>query len=64
MSGLRGGPTCSRFPASPMRRAFDEVDELAAAEFVAVGEFIFSDPRGPAAAVADAAARLKAETAA
>lgn len=40
----------------------EEVNELAAAEFVAVGEFVFSDSRGPAAAVADAAARLKAET--
>jgi thiamine-phosphate pyrophosphorylase len=40
----------------------EEVNELAMAEFVAVGEFVFSDSRGPAAAVADAAARLKAET--
>lgn len=39
-----------------------EVDRLGAAEFVALGPFIFSDPRGPAAAVADAAARLAAET--
>jgi thiamine-phosphate pyrophosphorylase len=40
----------------------DEVNELAVAEFVAVGDFVFSDSRGPAAAVADAAARLTAET--
>jgi thiamine-phosphate pyrophosphorylase len=39
-----------------------EVRELSAAEFVAVGDFVFSDPRGPAAAVADAAARLTAES--
>ncbi len=38
-----------------------EVDALRAAEFVALGPFIFSDPRGSAAAVADAAARLTAE---
>jgi thiamine-phosphate pyrophosphorylase len=39
-----------------------EVDALGAAEFVALGAFVFDDPRGPAAAVADAAARLAAET--
>ena len=39
-----------------------EVGLLGAAEFVALGPFVFSDPRGPAAAVADAAARLTAET--
>jgi thiamine-phosphate pyrophosphorylase len=39
-----------------------EVDELSMAEFVAVGDFIFADPRGPAAAVADAAARLEGKT--
>jgi thiamine-phosphate pyrophosphorylase len=51
-------------PCVAYAAGFDEVDELAAAEFVAVGEFIFSDSRGPASAIADAAARLKAETAA
>jgi thiamine-phosphate pyrophosphorylase len=51
-------------PCVAYAAGFDEVDEFAAAEFVAVGEFIFSDSRGPAAAVADAAARLKAENAA
>ncbi len=40
----------------------DEVGRLAAAEFVALGDFVFSDPRGPAAAVADAAERLTTET--
>jgi len=39
-----------------------EVGLLGAAEFVALGPFVFSDPRGPAAAVAEAAARLTAET--
>jgi thiamine-phosphate pyrophosphorylase len=39
-----------------------EVGELAAAEFIALGPAILSDPRGPAAAVADAAVRLTAET--
>jgi thiamine-phosphate pyrophosphorylase len=39
-----------------------EVHELGAAEFVAVGDFVFSDLRGPAAAVADGAARLTAES--
>ena len=39
-----------------------EVDALGAADFVALGPFVFDDPRGPAAAVADAAARLAAET--
>lgn len=38
-----------------------EVEALGAAEFVALGPFVFSDPRGPAAAVADAAAHLAAE---
>jgi thiamine-phosphate pyrophosphorylase len=38
-----------------------EVAALGAAEFVALGPFVFSDPRGPAAAVADAAAHLTAE---
>jgi thiamine-phosphate pyrophosphorylase len=38
----------------------DEVGPLAAAgaDFVALGETVWDDPRGPAAAVADAAARL------
>jgi thiamine-phosphate pyrophosphorylase len=39
-----------------------EIGELAAAEFIALAPAILSDPRGPAAAVADAAARLTAET--
>jgi thiamine-phosphate pyrophosphorylase len=48
---------CVAYAASP-----EEVELLGAAEFVALGPFIFSDPRGPAAAVADAARRLAAET--
>jgi thiamine-phosphate pyrophosphorylase len=39
-----------------------EIGELAAAEFIALDPSILSDPRGPAAAVADAASRLTAET--
>jgi thiamine-phosphate pyrophosphorylase len=39
-----------------------EIGDLAVAEFIALGPAILSDPRGPAAAVADAAARLTAET--
>ncbi len=38
-----------------------EIADLAAAEFVALGPSVLADPRGPAAAVADAAARLTAE---
>jgi len=49
-------------PCVAYAAALDEVEELAAAEFVALGDFVFSDRRGPAAAIADAAARLKAET--
>ena len=42
--------------------SLDEVAELAAsgADFVALGDAIWSDPRGPAAAVSDATAALKA----
>jgi thiamine-phosphate pyrophosphorylase len=46
--------------------ALDDIDALVAAgaDFVAVGEALFDDPRGPEAAAADAAARLSlAETA-
>ena len=39
-----------------------EIGELVAAEFIALAPSIVSDPRGPAAAVADAAARLSAES--
>jgi thiamine-phosphate pyrophosphorylase len=39
-----------------------EVAALAAADFVALSPFVFDDPRGPAAAVADAATRLAVET--
>ena len=49
-------------PCVAYAASLSEVDALRAAEFVALGPFIFSDPRGPAAAVADAAARLNAET--
>ena len=42
--------------------SLDEVEQLAAAgaDFVAVGDWIFGDARGPAATVADAARRLAA----
>jgi len=49
-------------PCVAYAAGLDEVNDLAAAEFVAVGEFVFTDSRGPAAAIADAVARLKAET--
>jgi thiamine-phosphate pyrophosphorylase len=39
-----------------------EIGDLAAAEFIALDPAILSDPRGPAAAIADAAARLTAES--
>ena len=47
-------------PCVAMAASFDEVDSLATAgaDFVAVGEFIWSDSRGVAAALAAAAARL------
>ncbi|HEY1543343.1 MAG TPA: thiamine phosphate synthase [Xanthobacteraceae bacterium] len=40
-----------------------EIGDLAAAEFVALDPMILSEPRGPAAAVAEAAHRLAAESA-
>ena len=45
-----------------MAASLDEVAPLAAAgaDFIAVGEFIWSDPRGAAAALADAQARIAA----
>ncbi|HZS63094.1 MAG TPA: thiamine phosphate synthase [Xanthobacteraceae bacterium] len=48
-------PPCVAFAA-----ALDEVGPLAqaGADFVAVGDCLWSDPRGPAAALADAAGRL------
>jgi thiamine-phosphate pyrophosphorylase len=47
---------CVGYATSP-----DEVSALgtAGADFIAVADFVWSDPRGPAAAVADAAERLK-----
>ncbi len=52
---------CVGFAAS-----LDEIGALAkaGADFVAVGDCIWSDPRGPAAAMADAAGRLVVEPAA
>jgi thiamine-phosphate pyrophosphorylase len=49
-------PPCVAYATS-----LDEVGALAAAgaDFVAVADFVWNDPRGPAAAVADAAQRLK-----
>jgi thiamine-phosphate pyrophosphorylase len=47
-------------PCVGFAATLDEVGPLAAAgaDFVALGESIWDDPRGPAAAVADAATRL------
>lgn len=49
-------PPCVGYAAS-----FEEVEALAAAgaDFVAAADFVWNDPRGPAAAVSDAAQRLK-----
>jgi thiamine-phosphate pyrophosphorylase len=49
-------PPCVAYAAG-----LDEVGVLAAAgaDFVAVTDFVWGDPRGPAAVVADAAQRLK-----
>jgi thiamine-phosphate pyrophosphorylase len=49
-------------PCVAYAASIGEVAALRAAEFVALGPFVFSDPRGPAAAIADAAAHLDAET--
>ncbi len=59
----RGGRKCSKRRAWPMPALFDEVARLAeaGADFVALGDFIFADPRGVAIAVADAASRLGLE---
>ena len=49
-------PPCVAYAAN-----LDEVAALAAAgaDFVAVADFVWNDPRGPAAAVGDSAQRLK-----
>jgi thiamine-phosphate pyrophosphorylase len=49
-------------PCVAYAASLGEIGALAAAEFVALDPTVLSDPRGPAAAVADAAARLTAET--
>jgi len=49
-------------PCVAYAASLDEIGALAAAEFIALGPAILSEPRGPAAAVADALARLAAET--
>jgi thiamine-phosphate pyrophosphorylase len=51
-----------QIPCVAYAASLAEIGELAAAEFIALGPSILSDPRGPAAAVADAAARLTAES--
>jgi thiamine-phosphate pyrophosphorylase len=48
-------------PCVAYAASLGEIGDLLAAEFVALGPSILSDPRGPAAAIADAAARLTAE---
>ena len=54
-SACNGGPNCSSRPASAMRRRCEEAREFAAAgaDFVLVGDFIWADPRGAAAALID-----------
>ena len=49
-------------PCVGYAQTLDEVDAIARAraEFVAVGDLVFADPRGPAAALADIATRLAA----
>lgn len=49
-------------PCVAYATSLDEIGALAAAEFIALGPAILSDPRGAAAPVADAMARLTAET--
>ncbi len=49
-------------PCVAYAASLDEIGALAAAEFIALGPAILSDPRGPAAAMSDAVARLTAET--
>jgi len=49
-------------PCVAYAASLDEIGALAAAEFIALAPSILSDPRGPAAAVADAASRLTAES--
>jgi thiamine-phosphate pyrophosphorylase len=51
-----------QIPCVAYAASLAEIGELAAAEFIALGPSVLADPRGPAAAVADAAARLAAET--
>lgn len=48
-------------PCAGWAASLDEVDALVAAgaDFIAIGDFVWADPGGPAAAVAAAAARLK-----
>jgi thiamine-phosphate pyrophosphorylase len=50
-------------PCVAVAATLDEIAPLAAAgaDFIALGEAVFEDPRGPAAAIADAAARLAAQ---
>ena len=61
-SGLRGGPNCSRFLASLMRSDLATWASYvhAGADFVAIGEPAFADPRGCAAALAQARAQVTA----
>jgi len=49
-------------PCVAYAASLDEIGALAAAEFIALAPSILSDSRGPAAAVADAASRLTAES--
>jgi thiamine-phosphate pyrophosphorylase len=51
-----------QIPCVAYAASLGEIGDLAAAEFIALDPAILADPRGPAAAVADAATRLSAET--
>ena len=55
-AAANGGPNCSSRPASALRPRARKPREFAAAgaDFVLVGDFIWADPRGAAAALIDA----------
>ena len=63
-NGCNGGPNCSSRPVSALRRRSRKLSEFAAAgaDFVLVGDFIWADPRGAAAALMDAELGDQAES--
>ena len=60
-SGCSGGPNCSSRPASALRRRSMKRGEFAdaGADFVLVGDLIWADPRGAAAALMDAGQAIR-----